>query len=160
MLWCIFMGVWPYYNDCKSMWSRKQARLVVREPPFLTTWNDAGVSNKPRCARTLLAKEQWKLPWCVRSLPSIDATCHLHCPKSCQSSFPQKNGYQEFASKVITKLVTQAIGPNKSKKLTWLITPAHNICDKVWMKNNIQCLWSHVCCFSFKLCRVYCVSVL
>ena len=21
------------YNDCKSMWSRKQARLVVREPP-------------------------------------------------------------------------------------------------------------------------------
>ena len=22
-----------YYNDCKSMWSRKQARLIVQEPP-------------------------------------------------------------------------------------------------------------------------------
>ena len=25
--------IW-YYNDCKSMWSRKQARLVVRELPY------------------------------------------------------------------------------------------------------------------------------
>ena len=32
ILWCIFKSI-KYYNDCKSMWSRKQARLVVREPP-------------------------------------------------------------------------------------------------------------------------------
>ena len=30
--WCIFKSI-KYYNDCKSTWSRKQARLVVREPP-------------------------------------------------------------------------------------------------------------------------------
>ena len=34
ILWCIFKSI-KYYNDCKSMWSRKQARLVVREPPCL-----------------------------------------------------------------------------------------------------------------------------
>ena len=28
ILWCIFKSI-KYYNDCKSMWSRKQARLVV-----------------------------------------------------------------------------------------------------------------------------------
>ena len=31
-----------------------------------------------------------------------------------------------------------AIGPNKSKKLTRLMAPAHNIRGKVWMKNNIH----------------------
>ena len=36
ILWCIFKSI-KYYNDCKSMWSRKQARLVVREPPCLVT---------------------------------------------------------------------------------------------------------------------------
>ena len=30
ILWCIFKSI-KYYNDCKSMWSRKQARHVVRE---------------------------------------------------------------------------------------------------------------------------------
>ena len=35
ILWCIFKSI-KYYNDCKSMWSRKQARLVVREPPCCT----------------------------------------------------------------------------------------------------------------------------
>ena len=33
ILWCIFKS--QYYNDCISMCSRKQARLVVREPPCL-----------------------------------------------------------------------------------------------------------------------------
>ena len=28
----MYFQIW-YYNGCKSMWSRKQARLVVREPP-------------------------------------------------------------------------------------------------------------------------------
>ena len=36
ILSCIFKSI-KYYNDCKSMWSRKQARLVVREPPCLWT---------------------------------------------------------------------------------------------------------------------------
>ena len=29
----VFSNLILYYNDCKSMWLRKQARLVVREPP-------------------------------------------------------------------------------------------------------------------------------
>ena len=37
ILWCIFKSI-KYYNDCKSMWSQKQARLVVREPPCCTWW--------------------------------------------------------------------------------------------------------------------------
>ena len=36
ILWCIF----KYYNDCKSMCSRKQARLMVREPPCWQFWGD------------------------------------------------------------------------------------------------------------------------
>ena len=32
ILWCIFKSI-KYYNDCKSMWWRKQARHMVREPP-------------------------------------------------------------------------------------------------------------------------------
>ena len=69
-------------------------------------------------------------------------------------------------SDYIIGFVTSAIGPNKSKKLTRLIAAAHNIRGKVWIKDNIHgftdnsCLWSHACCFSFKLCRVYCVPAL
>ena len=29
--------IW-YYNVCKSMWSRKQVRLVIQEPPYLKMW--------------------------------------------------------------------------------------------------------------------------
>ena len=38
----------------------------------------------------------------------------------------------------IIGFVTPAIGPNKSKKLTQPVAPAHNIRGKVWMKNNIH----------------------
>ena len=41
-------------------------------------------------------------------------------------------------SYVIIGFVTPAIGPNKSKKLTRLISPTNNIRGKVWMKNNIH----------------------
>ena len=34
--------------------------------------------------------------------------------------------------------IAPVIGPSKSKKLTQLIAPAHNIRGKVWMKNNIH----------------------
>ena len=37
-----------------------------------------------------------------------------------------------------SEFVAPAIVPNKSKKLTRLISPAHNIRGKVWMKNNIH----------------------
>ena len=37
----------------------------------------------------------------------------------------------------ITGFIAPAIGPNKSRKLTRLIAPTHNIRGKVWMKNNI-----------------------
>ena len=36
------------------------------------------------------------------------------------------------------RIITPAIGPNKSRKLTRLIAPAHNIRGKVWMKNNVH----------------------
>ena len=65
-------------------------------------------------------------------------------------------------SDYIIGFVTPAIGPNKSRKLTRLIAPAHNSRGKVWMKNNINrpmasqtmavCKAMHV--FLFKLCRV------
>ena len=41
-------------------------------------------------------------------------------------------------SYVIIGFVAPAIGPNKSKKLTRLISPTHNIRGKVCMKNNIH----------------------
>ena len=34
--------------------------------------------------------------------------------------------------------IAPVIGPNKSKKLTRLIAPAHNMQGKVWMKNNVH----------------------
>ena len=63
--------------------------------------------------------------------------------------------------------VTPAISPNKSKKLTWLIAPAHNIRCQVWMKNSMHCFTDnnllsvqHIMLISFKLCHVYCVPAL
>ena len=41
-------------------------------------------------------------------------------------------------SDYIIGFITPAIGPNKSKKLSRLIAPLHNIRGKVWMKNNIH----------------------
>ena len=63
-------------------------------------------------------------------------------------------------------LVVPAIGLNKSRKLARLIAPAHNVRGKVSVKSYMAsktitcCLWSHVCCFSLKLCRVYCVGAI
>ena len=37
----------------------------------------------------------------------------------------------------------QRIGPNKSKKLTRLIAPVHNIPGKVWMKSIIHMASQH-----------------
>ena len=39
-------------------------------------------------------------------------------------------------SDYIIGFIAPAIGPNKSKKLTRLIAPVHNIRDKVWMKKK------------------------
>ena len=41
----------------------------------------------------------------------------------------------------ITGFIAPAIGPNKSRKLTWLIAAAHNIRGKVWIKK--QHTWLH-----------------
>ena len=41
-------------------------------------------------------------------------------------------------SDYIIGFIAPAIDPNKSKKLTRLIAPVHNIRGKVWMKNNIH----------------------
>ena len=46
VLWCILKSI-KYYNDCKSMWSRKQARLVVREPPCLGMCTPVYLSGSP-----------------------------------------------------------------------------------------------------------------
>ena len=70
-------------------------------------------------------------------------------------------------SNYIIGFITPAIGPNKSKKLTRLTAPAHNIRGEVRMKTIYMAsqidshrMWSHVCCFSFKLCRVCCEPAL
>ena len=67
-------------------------------------------------------------------------------------------------SDYITGFIAPAIGPNKSRKPTWLIAKAYNKRNKFDCKTTYMasqsitvCLWSHVCCFLFKLCRVYCV---
>ena len=41
-------------------------------------------------------------------------------------------------SDYIIGFIAPAIGPNKSKKLTRLIMPVHNMRSKVWMKNNVH----------------------
>ena len=57
-------------------------------------------------------------------------------------------------SDYIIGFIAPAIGPNKSKKLTRLIAPVHNIHGKVWMiktymvsQTDSYRLWSHVCRF-------------
>ena len=60
---------------------------------------------------------------------------------------------------------------NRSKQIqethTAYIAPVHHIRGKVEWKTTCMasqatnyCVWSHVCSFSFKLCRVYCVPAL
>ena len=41
-------------------------------------------------------------------------------------------------SDYIIGFIAPAIGPNKPRKLTRFIAPAHNIRGKVWMKNNMH----------------------
>ena len=43
-------------------------------------------------------------------------------------------------SDYIIGFVTPVIGPNKSKKLTRLLAPTHNIRGKVWMKSTLNML--------------------
>ena len=70
-------------------------------------------------------------------------------------------------SDYIIGFIARSIGPNKSKKFTRLIAPAHNLRGKVWMKKIYMasqtitvCVWSHVCCFhsnfaTYIVCRCY-----
>ena len=53
-------------------------------------------------------------------------------------------------SDYIIGFIAPAIGPNKSKKLTRLIAPAHNISGKVWMKNNTLTKLAHCHCVLFR----------
>ena len=46
--------------------------------------------------------------------------------------------YIRRRSDYMIRFIAPAICPNKSKKLTPLIAPTHNIRGKVWMKNNIH----------------------
>ena len=66
-----------------------------------------------------------------------------------------------FTSQVIRRrsdyiigFVTPAIDPNKSRKLTRLIAPAHNTRGKVWMKNNIHGFTDDNC-LSVKPCMFF-----
>ena len=56
-------------------------------------------------------------------------------------------------SDYIIGFIAPAIGPNKSKKLTPLIAPTHNIRGKVWMKNNIHGFTDDYC-LSVKPCML------
>ena len=58
-----------------------------------------------------------------------------HVIKNKHCSIRRRSGY-------IIGLIAPAIGPNKSKKFTWIIAPVHNIRSQVWMKNNIY-TWFH-----------------
>ena len=66
-------------------------------------------------------------------------------------------------SDYIIGFVTPAIGPNKSKKPTRLISPKHNIRGKVWMKNSIHDFTDNnllpvkpcMLCSNFAACIVY-----
>ena len=77
--------------------------------------------------------------------------------------------YIRRRSDYIIGFIALAIGPNKSKKLTRLIAPVHNISGKVWMKNNIHGfsdreldrLCSHVTLFFIQtLPRILCVGAI
>ena len=62
-------------------------------------------------------------------------------------------------SDYITGFVTPAIGPNKSKKLTRLVMPAHNIRGKVWMKSNMHGFTDNKLS-SVKLCLLFFIQTL
>ena len=62
-------------------------------------------------------------------------------------------------SNYIIGFIAPAIGPNKSKKLTRLIAPAHNIRGKVWMKNNIH-VFTDDNCLSVKPCMLFFIQTL
>ena len=56
-------------------------------------------------------------------------------------------------------IIAPAIGPNKSKKLTPLIAPTHDIRGKVWMKNNIHGFTDDYC-LSVKPCMLSSIQTL
>ena len=73
-----------------------------------------------------------------------------------------------WRSDYIIGFIAPAIGPNKSKKLTRLTAPVHNIRGKVWMKNNIMAsqtdsyrLWIPCTLFFIQtLPRILCASAI
>ena len=83
---------------------------------------------------------------------------------SCKRVFNPKRTSAKWIrrkSDYIMGFVTSAIGPSKSKKFTWLKSRyAIHAAKFEWkttymtLQTTNYCLWSHVCCFSFTLCRV------
>ena len=71
----------------------------------------------------------WKLYLCIMLL-FITVNRGSHCHTN-WTGIRRRSDY-------ITGFIAPAIGPNKSKKLTPLIAPPHNIRGKVWMKNNVN----------------------
>ena len=76
--------------------------------------------------------------WTKGHWPIDNLWLHICWGHSTQGSLcPSPMGIRQ-RSYVIIGFVAPAIGPNKSKKFTRLISPTHNIRSKVWMKNNIH----------------------
>ena len=62
-------------------------------------------------------------------------------------------------SDYVIGFIAPAIGPNKSRKLTRFMAPAHNIRGKVWMKNNIHG-FTNDNCLSVKSCVLFFIQTL
>ena len=73
ILWCIFRS--NILNECKRMWSRKQARHVVWEPPCLFLWRIKNLTSE-------------HLSWYCLNRPAISNFQRLN---SCQ--YCPNNGY-------------------------------------------------------------------
>ena len=97
---------------------------------------------------------QYLLPTCVGFL---DKLCHFMFHgfvilKLTLLIIRRRSGY-------IIGFIAQAIGPNKSRKLTQLIAPAHNIRGKVWMENNTYGFTDDNC-LSMKPCVLFFIQTL
>ena len=58
-------------------------------------------------------------------------------------------------SDYIIRFIAPAIGPNKLKKFTRVIAPAHNIRGKVWMKKQRTCLHRQTVIICEAMCVVF-----
>ena len=72
--------------------------------------------------------------------------------KSTTDTIRQRSDY-------IMGFVTPAIGPDKSKKLTWLIAPVHNTHGKVWMNHKMMAYTDNKL-LSVKPCMVFFIQTL